>query len=70
MVDVPDLADRRAAGERHAPHLAGREPEHAVAVVLRDELDSGAGAACELSATAGLQLDVVDERPRRDVRER
>src|ERR671923_62078 len=66
MVDVADLADRRAAGQRYAPHLAGWKPQHAVALVLRDELHTGAGAARELPALAGLQLDVVDERAGRD----
>src|SRR5207244_13640334 len=70
VVDVPDLADGRAARERHAPHLAGREAKDAVALVLRDELDAGPGAARELPALARLQLDVVHERPGRDVLER
>src|SRR5205823_4294565 len=70
VIDVPDLADCRAARERHAAHLAGRQPEDAVALVLRDELDAGPCAARQLPALARLQLDVVDERPRRDVLER
>src|SRR5919204_400273 len=39
-------------------------------LVLRHELDARAGATCELASLARLQLDVVDERARRDVRER
>src|SRR5581483_4923445 len=70
MVDVPDLADGRAARERDAAHLAGREPEHGESAVLRHELDAGAGGARHLGALAGLELDVVDERARRDVLER
>jgi len=41
-----------------------------LALVLRDELDARAGAARELAALARLELDVVDERPGRDVRQR
>src|SRR3954454_13394955 len=70
VVDVTDLPDRRAAGQRHAAHFAGREPEHAVPVVLRDELDTRPGAPRHLPALAGLQLDVVHERSGRDVLER
>src|SRR5947208_5706873 len=70
VVDVADLADRRAAGQRDAAHLAGRKPQHAVAVVLRDELDAGAGASRHLTALAGLELDVMHERAGRDVLER
>src|SRR5262249_18068727 len=67
---VADLADGRAAREQHAAQLPGREAQDAVALVLRDELDAGAGAAGHLAAAARLELDVVDERPRRAVLER
>src|SRR5581483_8782312 len=70
VVDVADLTDRRAAREQHSPHLARREAERRVARVLRDELDAGAGRARHLAALARLQLDVVDERARRNVLER
>src|SRR5581483_3516538 len=70
VVDVPDLADRRPAGERDAPHLAGRQAQHPEAVVLRDELDPRAGAARHLAAATGLELDVVHERAGRDVLQR
>src|SRR5207248_2015108 len=70
MVDVADLADGRAAPERYAAHLARREAQDAVALVLGDELDARAGRAGHLAALAGLQLDVVHERAGRDVRER
>src|SRR5215218_10417600 len=62
VVDVPDLADRGPAGQRDSPHLAGGQAEHAVPVVLRHELDTGACAAGHLAAPARLELDVVDER--------
>src|SRR5262245_22928238 len=70
VVEVSDLADGRAAGERDAAQLSRGEAQDAVALVLRDELDPRAGAAGHLPAAAGLELDVVDERPGRDVLER
>src|SRR5579884_560057 len=70
VLDVPDLADGRAAGEEHAAHLARRQPQRRVAAVLRDELHARAGRARHLAALPGLQLDVVHERARRDVLER
>src|SRR4051812_7162821 len=41
-----------------------------MALVLRDELDAGAGAARHLAPPAGLELDVVHERAGGDVLER
>src|SRR4051794_21392925 len=70
VLDVADLADGRAAGEQHAAHLAGRETQRGVAAVLRDELHAGACGARHLAAPARLELDVVHERPSRDVLER
>src|SRR5205807_9386738 len=54
VVDVADLADRRAAGQRNAAHLARGETQHAVALVLGHELDARAGAPSQLAALAGL----------------
>src|SRR5438093_10016619 len=70
VLDVPDLADGGAAGEEDAAHLAGRQAKCGVAAVLGDELDARAGRARHLAALAGLELDVVNERPGRDVLER
>jgi hypothetical protein len=70
VVGVPDLPHGGAAGKRHPAHLAGRQAQDAVAVVLGDELDPRAGAPRELASPSRLQLDVVDERARRDVGER
>src|SRR5207247_2611313 len=70
VLDVADLADGRAAPERDAAHLAGGKAQDAVALVLRHQLDARAGAARKLAAATGLELDVVDQRPGRDVRER
>src|SRR5262245_31859032 len=70
VVDVPDLADRRPARERHAAHLTGWETQDREGAVLGDELDARAGRARHLRALARLELDRVDERARRDVLER
>src|ERR671936_3047534 len=70
VIHVTDLPDRRATRDGNAAHLARRQTQHAVPLVLRDELDARTGAARELAALPRLQLDVVDERARRDVRER
>src|SRR5581483_3770446 len=70
VVDVADLADGRAALQRDAAHLAGGQAQDGEAGVLRDELDSRPGRPRHLRALARLQLDVVDERARRDVLER
>src|SRR5438105_3223100 len=70
VVEVPDLADRRPARERHAAHLARGQAQDAIALVLGDELHARAGAPRHLAALARLQLDVVDERAGRDVLER
>src|SRR5712691_258107 len=70
VVDVADLADGRAARNRHAAHLAGREAQDGVTRVLRDQLDARAGGARHLRALPRLQLDVVHERAGRDVLER
>src|SRR5436190_18491786 len=70
MVDIADLADGRPARQRNAAHLTRGQAQDAVALILRDQLDAGARRASHLAALAGLQLDVVDEGARRDVRQR
>src|SRR4051794_32244215 len=70
VIGVADLAHGRAADEEHAAHLARGETQHGVVAVLRDELDARAGRTSHLAALARLELDVVDERAGRDVRER
>src|SRR3954452_8328000 len=70
VVEVADLADGGAARQEDATHLARRQAQHRVWAVLRDELDARAGAAGHLAAAAWLELDVVDDRARRDVLER
>src|SRR5204863_6113859 len=67
---VADLADGRPAVDRHAAHLRGRETQRREQPFLRDQLDRGTGAAPELGARAGLQLDVVHGRADGDVPQR
>src|SRR5262249_16495460 len=70
VIDVADLAHRRATGERHAAHLPGRQPEDAVALVLRDELDARARRTRHLAALARLHLHVLDHPPAAGIRQR
>src|SRR5207244_480555 len=70
VVDVADLADGRPARQRNAAHLARGQAQDAVALVLRNELDARARRTRHLAALARLQLDVVNERAGRDVRQR
>src|SRR5262245_44861776 len=70
VIGVADLTDGRPTGERDATKLARWEPQDCVRAVLRDELDRGARRARHACALSRLQLDAVDERARRDVRER
>src|SRR5262249_11035005 len=70
LLDVAHLPDGGAAGGQHAAHLARGEAQRRVPAVLRDELHARARRARHLPALAGLQLDVVHERPGRDVLER
>ena len=57
--ELPDLADRGAAVDRHASHLGGREAQGGEVALLGHELDAGTGRAGHLAAGAGLELDVV-----------
>src|SRR6476620_2897687 len=70
VVEVADLADGGHAAERHAPHLAGREPHGGELALLREELGGYAGGPDDLAALARDELDVVDRGAERDVRQR
>src|SRR4051794_37090062 len=67
---VADRTDRRAAVDRDAAHLRGREAQRRELAFLRDELDRGTGTAAELGARTGLELDVVHRRTDGDVPQR
>ena len=70
MVGVADLADSRAAGEEHAAKLAGRQAQHGMRAVLRDQLNRRPRGPRHARTLAGPELDAVDERAGRDVGER
>src|SRR5688572_2016306 len=70
MLDVADLAHRRFANERHAPHFTRRHTQLRVVAFLRNQLSKRARRARHLSAFAGTQLDVVNLRAERDVDQR
>src|SRR4029077_17478444 len=70
VVDVPELADRRAAADVDDPDRARREPDLGVLALLRHELGDPAGGAHELPAAAGLELAPGELRAGRDVLER
>src|SRR5918995_1376990 len=70
VVEVADLADRGHAAHRDAPHLARRHADRGVVALLGKQLRRRPGGADDLAALAGRQLDVVDGRAERDVRER
>src|SRR4051794_31633568 len=70
VVGVADRAHGGSAlGADHA-HLARGQAQRGHALVLRHELDRGAGGAAELAAAPGLELDVVDHGADRHVRQR
>src|SRR5881628_241492 len=67
VVEVADLTDGRHARERHHPHLARGELQRGPVTLLGQELRLSARAPAELRAAPGLELDVVHERPERDI---
>ena len=69
MVDVAYLTDGRHAGVRDVSQLAGGQSEQRHAVFLRHQLSHVAGCSCELSAAAGIKLNVVYESTGGDVDE-
>src|ERR1700733_4349662 len=70
VIEIAELADGGAADDQDAPDFARRHAHLRVVAFLGHELRGAAGAAHELAALAGLQLDVVDDGAERDVRER
>src|SRR5829696_10157190 len=67
MIEIADLPDGRDAAERHAAHLARREPDGGEIALLRRELGRRAGGPDDLAALAGDELDAVDGGAQRDV---
>src|SRR6187401_1962215 len=70
VVEVADLADGGHATHRDAPHLARRHADRGVVAFLGEQLRRGPRRADDLATLPGGQLDVVDSRAERDVRER
>src|SRR4051794_34654946 len=70
VVEVADLADRGHAAHGHPAHLARREADRGRVALLGEKLGGRAGGPDDLAALAGDELDVVDRRAERDVRER
>ena len=66
MVDVAHLADGGHAVGEHLAHLTRGQAKQGVRPFLGHQLGVGAGGAAELSAAAGVQLDVVDDRAHRN----
>ena len=61
MVEVADLTDYRLAVRADNADFAGGHTDLSVAAVLGHQLSGGTGGADELSALAGMHLNVVDD---------
>src|SRR5579859_2045914 len=70
VLDVTDLADRGLAVDVDAAQFSRRHADHGVVAFLRKQLGRRSGAAHQLAAAAERELDVVDRRTDRDVRQR
>src|SRR5581483_2649297 len=70
VVGVRHRADRRHAAAVHQALLTRIQAHDDVFAVAADQLGVGAGGARELAALADLELDVVDDRADRHVRQR
>src|SRR5712692_4857708 len=70
VLDVPQLADRRAAPHLDDADATRGEPDLRVLAFLGHELRHAARRAHELRAATGLELHPVDRRAGRDVLER
>src|SRR5437588_10097540 len=70
VLQVADLAERRAAGDVDAPELARGHPDRGVVALFREQLRGGPGRADQLAAPTQRQLQVVDGRTDRDARQR
>ena len=64
---VRDRADRSPSGVDDLADLGRRHLDMRIAGVIGDDLGEGAGRTDELCASAGLDLDIVDERADRDI---
>ena len=69
VVDVRDLADNCGAVDRHIAHLTRGQTDQSVAILLSHQLSHVASGTNQLSAAAGIQLDVMDDGTDGDVLE-
>ena len=69
MVDVGNLTDDCGAVHGHVAHLTGGQTNQSVAILLSHQLSHVASGTNQLSAAAGIQLDVVDDGTDGDVLE-
>ena len=67
MVQVSYLANRGHTGCQDASHLSGLEPHLHIVSVTTHDLSKSSGAADQLTAFAGLQLDIVNGRTQRHI---
>ena len=70
VVDVADLADRGFRVHRNESHFAAGQTDLRIRAFLCHQLRRVARGADELRALAGFELDAVDHRADRDVRDR
>src|ERR1700722_13106920 len=70
VIEVAELTDGRAANHLNLAHFARRHADLRVLAFFGHQLRRRSGRAHELAAFTGPQLDVVDDRAQRDVRER
>mgnify|MGYP006976861078 CR=1 FL=1 len=61
IIDVAHLADGGRAVHADVPHFAGGQADLSGFAFLGHQLSRAAGAAHQLGALAGIQLDVVDD---------
>ena len=69
VVDVGDLTDDCSAVDGHVAHLTRGQTNQSVTVLLSHQLSHVASGTNQLSAAAGIQLDVVDDGTDGDVLE-
>ena len=69
VVDVGNLTDDCGAVHGHVAHLTRGQTNQSVAILLSHQLSHVASGTNQLSAAAGIQLDVVDDGTNGDVLE-
>jgi hypothetical protein len=69
MIDIANLTNGCLAVYGDHSHLAGRQAQDSVLPFLGDQLRAAAGRPCQLSPFARFQLDIVNHRAQRDVRQ-